>query len=403
MTRAGNDHPESADAVRLLDTLPISLDPLQEAMYRLAWPSSDLLAETVAVAPFSRVLALGCAADPSVLAVALRVPEGAMLAADDDASAGERLAAQADHVAMPWLRVADPWVLAREPGDTAPFAAALMNTLYHPGKQVTRNLLALARAHLAPGGALYVAGARDRGIVPIAEEVRLLFGNVATLVMRKGQRVVTAVAPAVPATPCAVPAAPISTLTVTVGGETLTLAEDVPVFAGGRLDPATALLVNALLVRPEDIVVDLGCGAGIVGLVAARRATGGHAYLLDASCAAVRLAAANAHANGLSNVTVAAGDALALLRAKSIRPTVIAVNPPFHVGQMQTQLVAQRFMAEAAERLAPDGRCYVVANRFLPYERELARHFGAVREVAGDLRYKVLLAQVPLATAGNAR
>jgi 16S rRNA (guanine1207-N2)-methyltransferase len=186
---------------------------------------------------------------------------------------------------------------------------------------------------------------------------------------------------------------------VTVGGETLTLLEDVAVFAGGRLDPATTLLVEALVVRPDDVVADLGCGAGIVGLVAARHAAHGHAFLLDASYAAVRLAAANALANGLTNVTVAAGDALAVLRARSIRPTVIAINPPFHVGQMQTQLVAQRFLAEAAERLAPDGRCFVVANRFLPYERELARHFATVREVVGDPRYKVLLAQTPRVAA----
>jgi 16S rRNA (guanine1207-N2)-methyltransferase len=387
----------------LLDALPISLDPVQEAIYRLAWPSSDLLVETVAVASTSRVLALGCAADPSVLAVALRVPEGAMLAADDDAAAGERLAAHARHAGMPWLRVTDPWALARESGDTAPFDAVLMNTLYHTGKQVTRDLLALARARLAPGGALYVAGAKDRGIVPIAEEVRLLFGNMATVVMRKGQRVVTAVAPAALAALGLAPAAPASTLTLTLGGETLTLAEDVVVFAGGRLDPASALLVEALVVQPEDVVADLGCGAGIVGLVAARRATRGHIFLLDASYAAVRLAAANARANGLSNVTSAAGDALAVLRAKSIRPTVIAINPPFHVGQVQTQLVAQHFMAEAAERLAPGGRCYVVANRFLPYERELARHFGAVREVAGNPRYKVVLAQAPLAAGDHTR
>jgi 16S rRNA (guanine1207-N2)-methyltransferase len=78
---------------------------------------------------------------------------------------------------------------------------------------------------------------------------------------------------------------------------------------------------------------------------------------------------------------------------------VIAINPPFHTGQLQTHLVAHRFIAEAAERLARGGRCYLVANRFLPYEHELARHFGAVRELAGDARYKVLLAEAPLTAA----
>ncbi|HEV2237870.1 MAG TPA: methyltransferase [Ktedonobacterales bacterium] len=386
----------------MLDALSMALDPEQEALYRLAWPSGDLLAETVAVTRTSRVLALGCAADPAVLAVAERVPGGQMLAADDDAAAGERLAAHAARAGMTWLRVADPWALAREPVAHALFDVAVLNTLYHPGKLVSRGLLALAHARLAPGGTLYVAGAKDRGILPIADEVRRLFGNVTTAMMRKGQRVVTALRDATPAAPLDPPGEPATTTAIVVGGETLALTEDAAVFAGGRLDPATAMLIGVLDVAPEDVVADLGCGAGIVGLVAARRAARGHVWLLDASHAAVRRAAANARANAIANVTATAGDALAPLRALAIRPQVIAINPPFHIGQLRTQLVAQRFIAEAAERLAPGGRCYLVANRFLPYERALARHFGAVRELAGDSRYKVLLAEVPLAAAATA-
>jgi 16S rRNA (guanine1207-N2)-methyltransferase len=323
--------------------------------------------------------------------------------ADDDAAAGERLAALATRAGMAWLRVADPWALEREPAAPDLFDVALLNTLYHPGKLVTRGLLALAHARLAPGGVLYVAGAKDRGILAIADEVRRLFGNAATPVLRKGQRVVTALRDATPAAPPSRPAAPGPSISVTVGGEALTLVEDAAVFAGGRLDPATALLVAALDLAAGGVAADLGCGAGIVGLVAARRAPRGHIYLLDASHAAVRLATANARANGIANVTATAGDALAPLRAAAIRPMVIAINPPFHVGQLQTQLVAQRFIAEAAERLAPGGRCFLVANRFLPYERELARRFGTVREAAGDARYKVLLAESPGATAATQR
>jgi 16S rRNA (guanine1207-N2)-methyltransferase len=379
--------------VRLLDALPITLDPLQEALYQMAWPSSDLLAAAVVAAPESRVLALGCAADPALLAVAARVTRGSVLVADDDAAAGERLAAQAVRGGLPGLLVADPWALARELDHPRLFDVALMNTLYHSSKSVMRSLLALAHARLVPGATLYVAGAKDRGILSVAEDARRLFGNAATLALRKGMRVVTAVRDATP--PASLSSAPEVTMTITVGGETLALAEDAAVFADGRLDPATALLVAALRVDPDDVVADLGCGAGIVGLVAARRAVRGHVYLLDASHAAVRLAAANARANAIANVSATAGDALATLRARDVRPMVIAINPPFHVGQLQTPLVARRFIAEAAERLAPDGRCYLVANRFLRYEHDLARHFGAVREVAGDAHYKVLLAQSP--------
>jgi 16S rRNA (guanine1207-N2)-methyltransferase len=144
------------------------------------------------------------------------------------------------------------------------------------------------------------------------------------------------------------------------------------------------------------VVAELGGGAGIVGLVAARLAPAGHVYLLDASFAAIRTAAENARRNAVTNVTALAGDAIALLRARAIRPRVIATNPPFHAGQVQSRAVAQGFIAGAAERIAPGGRFYLVANRFLPYERDLRQHFRQVREAAGDERYKVLLAEDPI-------
>ncbi|HEX9441586.1 MAG TPA: methyltransferase, partial [Roseiflexaceae bacterium] len=71
---------------------------------------------------------------------------------------------------------------------------------------------------------------------------------------------------------------------------------------------------------------------------------------------------------------------------------LIATNPPFHLGRRQTTSIARAFIADAARALRPAGRFYLVANRFLPYEPNIEAAFGNVREVAGDGRYKVLLA-----------
>lgn len=402
----------------VLDDLPLTLPPEMEARYRGAWPSDDLLAEAVAPANESHVLLLGCAADPLCLVVARRVDAGSCVVVDDDAAAGARLAEVAAAAGLTNLRVLDPAALdparldarsldpaARDAGpwsgtDLAAAPAsldlAITNTLYHPSKAVTRELLALAHRLLPSGARVYAAGATDRGIRSIAAEMAALFGHAETLALRKGHRVVVAERGSGP--PAATRSAEPALTEAVVCGEPMLLEAAPGVFAGGMLDPAAALLAGAIAIRPGEVTVDLGCGSGVIGLAVARRDPTGHVYLLDSSHAAARLAAANARRNGIANVTVLAGDAIALLRARAVRPDLVVTNPPFHTGQMETRLTARGLIAGAAERLAPGGRLYLVANRFLPYEADLRAHFAAVGEVAADARYKVLLAERPNAT-----
>ncbi|HEY7781581.1 MAG TPA: methyltransferase [Ktedonobacterales bacterium] len=435
----------------LINDLPLAVPPEMEARYRAAWPSDDLLDAVVPLAATSRVLMLGCAADPFCLVVARRVAEGWCVVADDDAAAGTLLAETAAAAGLTRVRVLDPATLgagtswgqtspptpprrgegsqreARDPtwggegsqreardGDgrgegsqrgadagtrDAPGVAAdigtpdlvITNTLYHPSKVVTGELLALAHRLLPPGGTVYAAGAKDHGIRSIAAEMASIFGQAETCTLRKGHRVVAAVRGSEPASaPSRV--APVVAETL-VHGEPLLLAEARGVFARGMLDPAAALLAGAITIRPGEVTADLGCGSGVIGLSVARRDPSGHVYLLDSSYAAVRLAAANARRNGIANVTALAGDAIELLRARDVRPRLIVTNPPFHAGQTQSRQIAKRLIVGAAERLAPGGRLYLVANRFLPYEADLRARFDDVGEVAGDAHYKVLLAE----------
>jgi 16S rRNA (guanine1207-N2)-methyltransferase len=71
---------------------------------------------------------------------------------------------------------------------------------------------------------------------------------------------------------------------------------------------------------------------------------------------------------------------------------VVAANPPFHARREAGFQIAYQFMHHARRVLRPGGRLYLVANRFLAYEDFLRDQFETVREVAGDSRYKVLLA-----------
>jgi 16S rRNA (guanine1207-N2)-methyltransferase len=80
------------------------------------------------------------------------------------------------------------------------------------------------------------------------------------------------------------------------------------VFARGGVDRGTRLLAETMRIEPTDHVLDLGCGYGPLGLVAAALAPAGQAVLVDINARAVELARENARRHGLDNVEVLQGD-----------------------------------------------------------------------------------------------
>ena len=96
----------------------------------------------------------------------------------------------------------------------------------------------------------------------------------------------------------------------------------------------------------------------------------------------------------MTNVQVLASDGTQAVKEQ--RFDLIATNPPFHLGGIQTTEIGERFIREAAQILRPRGRFYLVANRFLKYEPTLRACFHSVEEVGGNTRYKVLLATNPI-------
>src|SRR5437879_6810165 len=94
---------------------------------------------------------------------------------------------------------------------------------------------------------------------------------------------------------------------VEVRGHAFTFRTDAGVFSGGEIDRGTELLVDALEIGPCELIVDLGCGYGVIGIVAARLSEGGHVILTDVNERAVALARKNVAANGVANGEVRSG------------------------------------------------------------------------------------------------
>jgi 16S rRNA (guanine1207-N2)-methyltransferase len=160
------------------------------------------------------------------------------------------------------------------------------------------------------------------------------------------------------------------------------------VFSAGKLDKATALLLDLLdgLDLKGLKVLDLGCGSGVVGAWAASR--GAEATLLDADLQSVRSAEATLEANQLA-ARVLHSDVDAAL--EDTQYDLVLSNPPFHVGRGVVLDITAEFVAAAWRRLKPGGRLVLVANEFLPYERLLAgwQQVGSLAQQGG---FKVLSA-----------
>jgi 16S rRNA (guanine1207-N2)-methyltransferase len=146
-----------------------------------------------------------------------------------------------------------------------------------------------------------------------------------------------------------------------------------------------------LEIGEEEIVLDVGCGYGVIGVVAAMRVRRGRAYLVDSNVVAVEAARRSVAHNGLENAEVILGDGLAAIG--DAQCDVIATNPPFHVGRDVDYSIAHRFIQQARPRLKRGGRFYLVCNTFIPYERVIAREFGHCEVAVRTPAFKVLLAR----------
>jgi len=262
-------------------------------------------------------------------------------------------------------------------------------------KAAAHQLLYDAALLLREGGRCVLAGGTTEGIKPAVRVLESLFGNVRTLAVGGGHRVVEArrgAAVAIDAVraliaPFHEPDAFRDDSYLVAGLPTRVFTRP-GVFSWDHLDEASALLATVMTVPSDGDVLDLGCGAGVLGAAVAARAPGAHITLVDADCEAVRCAAQTMLATGhgawrvlASDVTRAVADA---------RFDLVVSNPPFHTGKSTDLELPRRFIAESHAVLRPGGRLQLVANRTLPYETELARVFGNRRTVHDGARFKVL-------------
>lgn len=167
----------------------------------------------------------------------------------------------------------------------------------------------------------------------------------------------------------------------------LRIATDAGVFARGGLDRGTRLLAEALQVGPCELVLDLGCGSGILGIVAAKISEGGRAILTDVNERAVDLARTGLRTNGLANAEVRLGDLYDPVADLAFDH--IVSNPPIRAGRS----VTDRIVSEAPLHLLDGGSLWLVARTRQGAEalrHRMEQTFGNATVVARGGGYKVL-------------
>ncbi len=313
---------------------------------------SCLLCETVQLTANATLLVLNSAADPFVSVAQKQLRKGTVILAEDNITTlnAYKQATNVRHAAFH-----DYMLHSSE----IPVDVVVMNLLYQPSKAWILYGLQVATHALKVGGKLYVTGAKDRGILSIGKHMEELFGNVETLTISKGHRVLC------------------STLSHAASIEGV-LKQTRTGFADSKLDEGTRLLLETMEVRVTDEALDIGCGA---------------VTMVDASLAAVATSQQAVVESGLSNVQVVPSDGVQAVQTQ--RFDLVATNPPFHQGGLQTADIAESFIRGAVQVLRPQGRFYLVANRFLKYEHTLRAYFQQVEEVGGNTRFKVMRAQEP--------
>ena len=175
-------------------------------------------------------------------------------------------------------------------------------------------------------------------------------------------------------------------LQVEILGQQVSLETRPGLFSPEHVDRGTLSMLSHVKIASGMRIMDLGCGCGVVGIVAAKIAGEENVFMSDADPMAVETARRNAERNGVGGVQVCVSDGFKSVDASGF--DLILSNPPY-----QTDFsVAKGFIEKGFNRLKIGGKLYMVTKRRAWYKNKMISVFGGVeiRETDG---YYVFIAE----------
>jgi 16S rRNA (guanine1207-N2)-methyltransferase len=266
--------------------------------------------------------------------------------------------------------------------DCSPASLSSMTMLAPPGTLERRYALALALRSLQSGAALTVLAPKDKGGARIEKELAD-FGCAVETTGKRHYRICTTKRPMAPVG---------LDSAITAGGpqrvEAIGLWSQPGAFSWNRVDPGSALLIANLPALAGN-GADLGSGIGVLGRAILASPAVTQLTLVDLDRRALAAARRNIDDPRAAFLwcDIAGSGAL------PDNLDFVVMNPPFHDGGADDQALGQAFIRRAAAMLRRGGRCWLVANRHLPYEAGMKNLFTRVTLKIETDRYKIYDAQ----------
>ena len=172
-----------------------------------------------------------------------------------------------------------------------------------------------------------------------------------------------------------------------------TLCNHANVFSREKLDIGARFMLQHLpQTQGAGDVIDLGCGNGVLGLMAAAQNPQISVTFVDESWMAIASARLNcrqlSHAENRLHFRVGDG----LTEFDDASADLVLCNPPFHQQQAIGDFIALSMFRDSARVLRPGGELWVIGNRHLGYHKKLKKDFRSVTLQASNSKFVILRA-----------
>jgi len=159
----------------------------------------------------------------------------------------------------------------------------------------------------------------------------------------------------------------------TIGGIALRFETVEGLFSPWAVDAGTLAMLSLATLSPDDKVLDLGCGYGVIGAYAASLVDPANVWLLDNDPVAVACADRNLTLNDVDGARVVLSDGFRGFAETGF--TKILCNPPYHADFS----VPKHMIEKGFNRMTIGGAFWLVTKRDAWYRNKLRSVFGGVR------------------------